>query len=338
MVSLSCSRGRRGFTLIELLVVIAIIAILIGLLLPAVQKVREAAARMKCQNNLKQLALSCHTFADNNQGLPPAMIDPGSTNYNTPNNSSGYGPNWIVLLLPYIEQANLYNQYTTSISSWLQNSNTDNNWRGVRGTTISSLLCPSDAASGTPYTGSTAGTWARGNYAANMGAGSAGNFNGTTSTMTPSGGTSINARGPMWITTQLPHRCMTIQGITDGSSNTVMLGELRAGLAATDPRGVWALGHVGSSSVAAFAQGDCILINNRNGGADDVQGCSDNSAQGMGCCTGCSSNQAVFRSQHTGGVNVSMADGSVRFLADSTSAQVLAQICSAQDGLTPPNF
>jgi prepilin-type N-terminal cleavage/methylation domain-containing protein len=98
------SSNRRGFTLIELLVVIAIVAILIGLLLPAVQKVREAAARMACSNNLKQLSLAMHTYASAHGGLPPRrMREPGPV------------AGWGAIILPHVEQGNLFNQYRFDI-------------------------------------------------------------------------------------------------------------------------------------------------------------------------------------------------------------------------------
>src|SRR5262245_57809827 len=98
---------RRGFTLIELLVVVAIIAILIGLLLPAVQKVREAASRLKCANNLKQLGLGLHSYHDANREFPPAFVNKGR--YGTTAFSFAHG--WAPFVLPYIEQQQLYNLY-----------------------------------------------------------------------------------------------------------------------------------------------------------------------------------------------------------------------------------
>jgi len=329
---------RTAFTLIELLVVIAIIAILIGLLLPAVQKVREAAARAKCSNNIKQWALACHSYHDVNNGLPSALIAPSNPNYwNKPLNTTGYGPNWIIFLLPYVEQGPLYNQQSTSIQAWAGINNTaptgQDGWRTLGQATFSYVQCPSDPNTGTLYSGSL-GNLARGSYAANLGPGGQ-TLNGGSSTP----GFSLNGRGPFTITSQAPHRSMTIQGITDGSSNTIMIGEIRSGMNATDSRGTWSLGQIGCSSIGAYAIGDDKLPNDMESGADDIAGCPNPSpvAQGMACWTGCpDANQATMRSAHTGGVNAALGDGSVRFIRNSISQQTFYQLGSANDGLPLP--
>src|SRR5579871_3382593 len=134
-----CSRDRRGFTLIELLVVIAIIGILIGLLLPAVQKVREAAARTSCANNLKQLALAAQMYNDTCGRLPPGQIGPYQ--WLVPSQpyygwgSSSYGWSWFSRVLPFIEQDNLYKAGGIPNKTLAQS--------GIAADRIVLLLCPS---------------------------------------------------------------------------------------------------------------------------------------------------------------------------------------------------
>ncbi len=130
--------SRQAFTLIELLVVIAIIGILVGLLLPAVQKVREAAARIQCTNNLKQIGLALHGYHDANNVFPSGYVDSNTNPDSTPNNDVGPGWGWAAMILPYAEQGNVYNQINFSQGVGL-GSNT-----AISQQPLKMFQCPSD--------------------------------------------------------------------------------------------------------------------------------------------------------------------------------------------------
>jgi prepilin-type N-terminal cleavage/methylation domain-containing protein len=172
MLRAASARPRRGFTLIELLVVIAIIAVLVGLLLPAVQKVREASNRTACQNNLKQIGLASHNYAEAQGVLPGAWVDDRSP---WPNRDDATG--WF-LLLPYLEQRSLWDQGTKNNPTVAANGFIDQSpFYTVATMKLKNYLCPSDASSPTGTDTRTAslyplaggpGEYANGNYALNI--------------------------------------------------------------------------------------------------------------------------------------------------------------------------
>jgi len=260
----------RGFTLVELLVVIAIIGILIALLLPAVQAAREAARRAQCSNNLKQLSLGVLLYEAARKILPPGVqFDPPDD----PALSNNFRPNWVVLILPYVEQQNLYNSFdrTAYLSAAVN--------RTPRGTELPVMLCPTDSNNRVKFAGSMPArgegdNWARGNYGANAGRGYMlapawwGRPDPICGPDSP-GWKSQKYRGVM-----APNIAVTIAQITDGTSNTIMLAELRAGLIANDPRGTWAMGGSCTSSLYAYGSGyDANGPNCCRDLSDDIRGC-----------------------------------------------------------------
>jgi prepilin-type N-terminal cleavage/methylation domain-containing protein len=325
-------RRRSAFTLIELLVVIAIIAILIALLVPAVQKVREAAARAQCTNNLKQLALACHSYHDNKKQLPAAMLVGRGIGWNDENN---IGPNWAILTLPFYDQGPLYNQYQTSIQNYQAFSilngtggANDQGWRGIRSIKLPVLTCPTESNSD-GYGNRAGGNWARGNYAANMGPGDPG--------ATANGGAGGNYNG--WGNSGGP-LCINwgsgLVKIQDGSSNVVMLAHIRAAPDAGDMRGTWAFGIPGGSTMANHGVGDSYGPNDSGCCSDDVLGCTDLPAIKMGCWNG-GYGQATARSQHPGCVLAAFCDGRVTTVRDGISQQQWYFMNSTNDGNQIPS-
>jgi len=309
-------RSQRGFTLIELLVVIAIIAILMALLLPAVQQAREAARRTQCRNNMKQIGIALHNYHDVNRMFPPFFVndDAFGTNYMRIAESAPKRANWLVMLLPYLDQAPLYNEWDFSASA------DSNPGRSVRVTTF---ICPTDTYTDTPCSlGS--GDWARGNYGMNTAAWSLSLLGGPywdEDARKPVGGIGgVNF-------------CVRIRDITDGTSNTIGVDELRAGVNDIDIRGCWAMPGIGAAGTGAMTHGDAgPNANHVEGGGDDIETCQAAglwipyppdtmpfALRSMTCYQQAINvtNQATSRSLHPNGVNVLLCDGSVQFVSNN---------------------
>lgn len=335
MRPMRCNCRSVGFTLIELLVVIAIIAVLIALLMPAVQQAREAARRTQCKNNLKQLGLALHNYADVASRLPPGGTRPsgGSITNGSDNN---WGTNWITRILPNFDQGAIYNQYDFNIEGRHGGN------AALCAMTIPTLMCPSDTP-GAPWVHPVNNypPKAKGNYAANFGLGN------------PWSGSVWNTpfvRGPF---RAHMYYGAAFREVIDGLSNTVMVAELIQGKDAADVRGTWSFSPGSFINGQSYypddvpACGSCAFLPlTPNGNAlDDAKKdrpsyCSaDNGDRDLRCFS-YRRNQAsqTARSKHTGGVHVTLGDGSVRFVSDFINVTTWGYLLAMDDGQVVGDF
>jgi prepilin-type N-terminal cleavage/methylation domain-containing protein/prepilin-type processing-associated H-X9-DG protein len=303
---------RRAFTLIELLVVIAIIAILIGLLLPAVQKVREAAARMRCGNNLKQITLAIHTFANaNNDKLPDA-----SWRYRDPvtgNDGGGSGQSILSRLLPYIEQDGLWKVGMTGApfqDVLIPPANTIR----VKATPVKSYQCPSDPTIQNGFSAVQVGSWGGSSYGAN--------FQLFGSTTDGSWGTQYRA-------------AFGLAGIPDGTSNTVAFAEK---FAACGPNGQFGFNTSTRGNLWAAQSADWVGNDWFSVFANSVWGYQWNQTpqiQPFPWSTNCDPSRPS--TAHPGSCQVAMMDGSVRGVSGSVTQTTWLIAVMPADGLPLPS-
>jgi prepilin-type N-terminal cleavage/methylation domain-containing protein/prepilin-type processing-associated H-X9-DG protein len=334
--------GSRAFTLIELLVVIAIIAVLIGLLLPAVQKVREAAARIQCANNLKQMGLAVHNHHDTYSYLPTAG-DPFYYNFNRTLNGTApsAGPQqswgWMYQILPFIEQENLWKYYEADNNPndlhfqgdyfILANIPKINNCPSRRGRLASTDPYPWNGVPVTvnpsDYAGN-GGTYSLGWDSQTDGTNNTGVFNGVIHALAPNGSVSP---------TIVSGNTMTFAAITDGLSNTMLIGEKAVNKATYM-----------SSTDSDWGDDEGYAIglawdNIRYGRMQDAFGGPNYPVQDQTAPVALYGDPASpawpnwhFGSAHPSGFNVALADGSVRSVRYSISLQVQFSLCNRSDG------
>jgi prepilin-type N-terminal cleavage/methylation domain-containing protein len=351
-------KRRHGFTLIELLVVIAIIAVLIGLLLPAVQKVREAAARMQCSNNLKQMGLAEHNYHSTygkftgsyNIEIPKPPTRPSYTLWP-----------WCFYLLPYLEQQNLYNQIDQNQLSFAPGGVPNVNTPLVQ-TPLKVFMCPSSPSNGKIYSfpvpanlgktlpGLPAGvlTASASDYSAISGVR---NWNTLVNPLpTETNLTDIGQRHGMMrvvqhdspsVASQFSPQ-LSVTDITDGTSNTFMVCELAARPDVYNAQHTTIASGVGPTvfnSGAGWA--DAFNGENWPGGTTfdgNIPSGASSPPDGGPCMINCTNYVGrSFYSFHTAGCNFLVSDGSVRFMSQSTNNRVLAFMITSQRGEVIPN-
>jgi prepilin-type N-terminal cleavage/methylation domain-containing protein/prepilin-type processing-associated H-X9-DG protein len=331
---------RRAFTLVELLVVIAIIAVLIGLLLPAIQKVRAAAARTKCANNLKQIGLALHNYHGTYDRLPPGGAADQPPFGTAPVAQQSEGASWMVYILPQIEQDSLYRQYQFTGLSAVQATNVVN-----VGQHMPSLYrCPSSRL---PEIALASASLALPIDPSRPKAGVANyvGISGTASvTWTVSGRSFTETRygnNYLMVGSRSDHSAggvlfsnsqVRLTDITDGTSNVIAVGEQSNlyfnpliapdGIAQTASTTFgWHVGAMNSSTWPSLTYSGSYNTATIKYGINDMP------------LVGTDDPATPLNSTHTGGANMVFADGSVRFLRDSLDVNVLALLATRDDGL-----